>query len=164
MTVNHWVPGSSPGRGAKFKSPDACRGFLVSAAGLSPGTASQVIRPCGPHPFGAALKRVRLTPSSPGRGAKFKSPDACRGFFVLGPQRFSGRQAPPHRRDGGQEKALPALLRFQNQTAAGDSTPLADVKPAPQGLAASPPSRTHDKAGPGAGFRLPQSPYFTLSL
>src|SRR5690606_1021158 len=60
MTVNHWVPGSSPGRGAKFKSPDASRGFFVSPPGLSPGTASQVIRPCGPHPFGAALKRVRL--------------------------------------------------------------------------------------------------------
>src|SRR5690606_40901333 len=29
MTVNHWVPGSSPGRGAKFKSPDARRGFFV---------------------------------------------------------------------------------------------------------------------------------------
>src|SRR5690606_23148139 len=60
MTVNHWVPGSSPGRGAKFKSPDASRGFFVSPPGLSPGTASQVIRPCEPHPFGAALKRVRL--------------------------------------------------------------------------------------------------------
>src|SRR5690606_34128157 len=195
MTVNHWVPGSSPGRGAKFKSPDASRGFFVSPPldshqglrprlfgpagltpsgprwsafgcavesrsrsqiqkpcrksglfrftppGLSPGTASQVIRPCGPHPFGAALKRVRLrrrvqvaepnskaltqvgafsfhppwtltrdcvpgysalrasplrgraearsaAPSRPGRGAKFKSPDANRGFFVSGSFEF----------------------------------------------------------------------------
>src|SRR5690606_16392552 len=61
MTVKHWVPCSSPGRGAKFKSPDASPGAFVSPPpGLSPGTASQVIRPCGPHPFGAALKRVRL--------------------------------------------------------------------------------------------------------
>src|SRR5690606_38596316 len=143
MTVNHWVPGSSPGRGAKFKSPDASRGFFAPPTpGRSQGAGSQVFRPGGPHPFGAALKRVRLrrrvqvaepnskaltqvgafsfpppwtltrdcvpgysalrasplrgraearsaAPSSPGRGAKFKSPDASRGFFVSPPPGLS---------------------------------------------------------------------------
>ncbi len=79
MTVNHWVPGSSPGRGAKFKNPASALGFLLPA-GLSPGTASQVIRFA--HPCGAALKRVLLTQSSPGRGAKFKNPASALGFFI----------------------------------------------------------------------------------
>ena len=79
MTVNHWVPGSSPGRGAKFKNPASALGFLLPA-GLSPGTASQVIRFA--HPCGAALKRVLLTQSSPGRGAKFKNPASALGFLL----------------------------------------------------------------------------------
>src|SRR5690606_561271 len=54
MTVNHWVPGSSPGRGAKFKSPDASRGFFVSP----PLDSHQGLRP---RLFGPA----GLTPSGP---------------------------------------------------------------------------------------------------
>ncbi len=79
MTVNHWVPGSSPGRGAKFKNPASALGFLLPA-GLSPGTTSQVIRFA--HPCGAALKRVLLTQSNPGRGAKFKNPASALGFLL----------------------------------------------------------------------------------
>jgi hypothetical protein len=58
MTVNHWVPGSSPGRGAKIQSL-RCK----SGAFLYPPDSHQGLRPRlfgKPHPFGAALKRVLL--------------------------------------------------------------------------------------------------------
>src|SRR5690606_31925662 len=43
----------------QIQSLGSYRGFFV-AMGLSPGTTSQVIRPKGLTPFGAALKRVLL--------------------------------------------------------------------------------------------------------
>ena len=78
MTVNHWVPGSSPGRGAKFKNPASALGFIACWT---------LTRDCVPgyslrSPCGAALKRVLLTQSSPGRGAKFKNPASALGFIA----------------------------------------------------------------------------------
>src|SRR5690606_29105701 len=80
---------SSPGRGAKFKSPDASRGFFVSPP---PWT---LTRDCVPgysalraSPLRGRAEARSAAPSSPGRGAKFKSPDASRGFFVSGSFEF----------------------------------------------------------------------------
>ena len=79
MTVNHWVPGSSPGRGAKFKASVHTGAFFV-AAGLSPGTTSRVIRSA--HPFGAALKRVLLRSRVQVAEPNLKPQVKTWGFFV----------------------------------------------------------------------------------
>jgi len=65
-------------------------------AGLSPGTSSQVIRSCVPHPFGAALERVRHSPSSPGRGAKLKALGTCRGLFLCASKTSLSSAVTPH--------------------------------------------------------------------
>src|SRR3990167_281388 len=57
MTVNHWVPGSSPGRGAKFENPAIQPGFLLPADShrdCVPGYSPRLTPP------GPLLARVQL--------------------------------------------------------------------------------------------------------
>src|SRR5690606_29853835 len=85
MTVNHWVPGSSPGRGAKFKASVHTGAFLWpwdSHLGLHP-------RLFGPRasPLRGRAEARSAAQSSPGRGAKFKA--------SVHTGRFLGHRTPP---------------------------------------------------------------------
>ncbi len=99
MTVNHWVPGSSPGRGAKFKASVHTGAFLWpwdSHLGLRP-------RLFGPRasPLRGRAEARSAAQSSPGRGAKFKA-SVHTGAFLwpwdshlgLRPRLFGPRASP----------------------------------------------------------------------
>ena|GEM_PF-4180024 len=79
MTVNHWVPGSSPGRGANFKASDDCPGLFCITRTLA--------RDAVPGYSARSASRSRAearsaAQSSPGRGAKSKPQTIVWGFFV----------------------------------------------------------------------------------
>ena len=79
MTVNHWVPGSSPGRGANFKASDDCPGLFCITRTL----ARDAVSGYSAHSASRSRAEARsAAQSSPGRGAKSKPQTIVWGFFV----------------------------------------------------------------------------------
>ena len=68
MTVNHWVPGSSPGRGAKFKNPAQCWVFYCLRTLTRDSVPGYSLR----SPFRGHAEARSAALSSPGREAKFE--------------------------------------------------------------------------------------------
>jgi hypothetical protein len=80
MTVNHWVPGSSPGRGANFKASGENLGLFCFRRTLTrdpvPGDSLR-------SPLRGRAEARSAAQSSPGRGANFKASGENLGLFCF---------------------------------------------------------------------------------